>query len=349
MSKRPYFFNLDGLRGFAILMVLLHHCPLNLPFLDVLTENGRYGVDLFFCISGFLICALFLNERQNTGRIRLKRFYGRRVARLFPLYYATLALYCVLIFGVGLFSPENQQIFKDKLPSYIFYYCNILTIGAVGPFFFAWSLAVEEQFYSVFGALMRFVTTPVILTILCFSILMKVWYYNGFLTGFELSQQWEYIVFSYREPILLGVLLAYFVNTPRGLQFFQRYLCHPPVVIFLTVVWFLFLYIHPLHHRSTWDAQLFYLLTTLLIGSAALSQPAPFISNQALSHFGKISYGVYLFHMLFINTLFKLTDNPIIVLATTVLLCFVVNTFIYKYFEAPLMKLGNRKLASGST
>src|SRR4051812_35722070 len=88
-QAKPYFSALDGLRAVSIFLVLLHHVPRSDGgLLGILEENGRYGVGVFFAISGFLICSLFLREETRTGRIHLWKFYGRRAVRLLPLYYA---------------------------------------------------------------------------------------------------------------------------------------------------------------------------------------------------------------------------------------------------------------------
>ena len=78
-QQRAHLNGLDGLRGLAILWVIMHHVmnDTDLGWLNVLHDNGRYGVHLFFVISGFLICTLFLREREATGRISLGKFYLR--------------------------------------------------------------------------------------------------------------------------------------------------------------------------------------------------------------------------------------------------------------------------------
>ena len=122
-QKDSYFTALDGLRALSILLVLLHHAP-GLPrkdFFWTLQENGRYGVGFFFVVSGFLICTLFLREESRYGSVDLRKFYGRRVLRLMPLYYAVLLVQALLVFGLHQYTPENQQLFREKLPSYLFY------------------------------------------------------------------------------------------------------------------------------------------------------------------------------------------------------------------------------------
>src|SRR4051812_22360902 len=178
-QSRDYFGALDGLRAVSILLVLLHHTNrFANPFLATLQENGRYGVSFFFAISGFLICTLFLREERKTGGIALGKFYGRRALRLLPLYYVVLALQAVLVFVLKQYTPENQELFRAKLPSYLFYYSNWLPTATQGPFFCSWSLAVEEQFYLTFGFLLCFVRRPIVIGGLATALLLKFGVYQ---------------------------------------------------------------------------------------------------------------------------------------------------------------------------
>ena len=90
MSEFKYRPDIDGLRGIAVILVLLFHTQLGF-------SGGFIGVDVFFVISGFLITGLLLRERRSTGDISLIRFYGRRSLRIFPLYYAFLVGYFLIV------------------------------------------------------------------------------------------------------------------------------------------------------------------------------------------------------------------------------------------------------------
>src|SRR3954464_10540115 len=94
-----YFGGLDLLRGLSILLVIFHHVPppAGSSWLAVFHSNGRYGVSLFFVISGFLIATLLLRELRTLGSVSLGKFYLRRSLRLLPLYFACLALHAVLV------------------------------------------------------------------------------------------------------------------------------------------------------------------------------------------------------------------------------------------------------------
>lgn len=140
---------LDGLRAIAVIAVVVFHV---LP--DV-APGGGIGVDIFFVISGFLITSLLLEERSDTGHIRLRSFWGRRARRLLPAL-ATLVLVCSsvawLIGGDVLVGIGRQVLGAATFSS------NWLALAGGSSYFAAstpeifknlWSLAVEEQFYLV--------------------------------------------------------------------------------------------------------------------------------------------------------------------------------------------------------
>src|SRR5450432_1944217 len=98
-----HFGALDGLRCLSIVPVVWHHCtPRPLPGL---LGKGPAGVDLFFCISGFLITTLLLREKAVSGGIRLKNFYARRALRILPLYYAVLLAYAAFAWLLPTAAP----------------------------------------------------------------------------------------------------------------------------------------------------------------------------------------------------------------------------------------------------
>ncbi len=143
---------LDGVRGVAILLVLAHQLS---PF-DGATGAGRFaarlvnpgwiGVQLFFVLSGFLITCILLDSRDAPGYYA--SFFGRRVLRIFPLYYATLSLAFILL---PLLHAQPPAMAKDSghqvfLWTYLDNWTGPLGREVAG-FSHFWSLAVEEQFY----------------------------------------------------------------------------------------------------------------------------------------------------------------------------------------------------------
>ncbi len=138
---------LDGLRGLAVLGILLFHTG------DL--AGGWLGVDLFFVLSGFLITSLLLQEMRSTGRIDLLRFWVRRARRLLP----ALMLALVGIAGYALWMAEPEELSRIRIDALatLFYMANWNAIygghdywqifQAPSPLDHTWSLAIEEQFY----------------------------------------------------------------------------------------------------------------------------------------------------------------------------------------------------------
>lgn len=155
---------LDGVRGVAILLVLLYHfaaeaqrrvgivSPLSRPWRD-----GWIGVDLFFVLSGFLITGILYESRASKHYFR--NFYMRRALRIFPLYFGTLAA----VFVAAWISPEASRWLgqtRDQQAWYWFYGANILDAmqGWSGPLSHFWSLCVEEHFYLIWPLLILLLT-----------------------------------------------------------------------------------------------------------------------------------------------------------------------------------------------
>jgi len=133
---------LDGLRGVAILMVILFHY-------NFILGIGWAGVQLFFVLSGYLITTILVKEKDNPLGFYLKRFYWRRTLRIFPLYYAYL-IFIGLVFLV-LHIPEDYLSTLPFLATYTFNFYPLVKMYSYEDIFFThfWSLSVEEQFYLV--------------------------------------------------------------------------------------------------------------------------------------------------------------------------------------------------------
>jgi peptidoglycan/LPS O-acetylase OafA/YrhL len=341
-----YFGGLDGLRAISILLVILHHTARwDSNLLSTLQHNGRYGVSFFFVISGFLICTLFLREQKKTGKIDLWKFYGRRAVRLLPLYYASLIIQAILIFGLHLYTPANQEIFWSNLPSYIFYYSNWLSTSGQGPFFCAWSLAVEEQFYIAFGLLIVFASRKHLIVAVVTALFLKILIYQLFGAIDASSTLWR-VVFSYEEAILIGVLIAFVLNTQRGYELFAKCLRSPWVLTALgaaTACWLLF---QPIQSESSWWEELLYVLMALVLAGIVVRPRTPVLGGKVLTYVGRISYGMYLFHMFVISSVLKITgESPTFTFLLSVSLSVLAAALSYRYFECPIINKWKQRLS----
>jgi peptidoglycan/LPS O-acetylase OafA/YrhL/lysophospholipase L1-like esterase len=145
-----YWPGLDGVRAIAIVAVIVYHlAPGVLP-------GGFLGVDLFFVVSGYLITTLLVDEWRRRGRVRLLRFWGRRVRRLYP---AVLALLAVLIPVMAFCDPGALASSRVTILAALFYLTNwwfvfhhVSYFASFGPppvLVHLWSLAIEEQYYLI--------------------------------------------------------------------------------------------------------------------------------------------------------------------------------------------------------
>jgi len=196
---------LDGIRGLAILAVLLSHAanqldvlphhmphPAWTPIVAFLLVPGWGGVDLFFTLSGFLITGILL--RARTRRTYFSSFYARRVLRIFPIYYLFLTL--------NLFAAHVWPSFAAELPptttarvSYFLYLQNWPVFwpswaGLTGLWGAYWSLAVEEQFYLIWPTIVRFLSVSALLGICVAGFLLGTpfrWWTIHHLTGMSIA------------------------------------------------------------------------------------------------------------------------------------------------------------------
>jgi peptidoglycan/LPS O-acetylase OafA/YrhL len=206
-TKTHYRADIQGLRGIAVLLVVVYHTGLALP-------GGFVGVDMFFVISGFVITQVLIREYEETGRIKLGQFYARRARRLIPAL-SIVTIFTLLISLVAM-SPfgEQQQIIKTAIASTFFagnihlFAMNSYEALKDNPLRHLWSLGVEEQFYWVYPVfflmLLRIARKQFInvLTIVLIAFAIVSFGFGVLLTyGFE---------FGYTESSVLSTRFAFF-------------------------------------------------------------------------------------------------------------------------------------------
>ena len=294
-SQLDYRPDIDGLRALAVLSVVLFHA------FPQYIHGGFVGVDVFFVISGYLITKLILRDLQNNT-FSIKRFYARRIRRIFP------ALGLVLGFGllvgwVCLNFIEYKQLAKHEAISAIFL-INIQFIKEAGyfdnasdtkPMLHLWSLAIEEQFYMCWPLLLLlFKRIPkwtlgllAILFISSLSYSLYLWWNHDLVRDFysPLSRFWE---------LLLGGALAFWLrHQPRAVWSFR------PVISWLSLALILgsvFLLTDKMPFPAYWA-----LLPTLGAAGLILSGMSCPLNQTVLASrpfvaLGLISYPLYLWH-----------------------------------------------------
>ena len=162
-SRDGFRSDVEGMRGLAVLVVVLFHAGL------VSVGGGFIGVDVFFVISGFLITGLLVREHERSGRIDLLRFYARRMRRLLPA--GVVVMVVTLIVALAVVAPLDRSSVGLDAAAAALSVANIRFALAAGdyftsaatpsPFLHFWSLAVEEQFYLVWPAMILLVARGV--------------------------------------------------------------------------------------------------------------------------------------------------------------------------------------------
>jgi peptidoglycan/LPS O-acetylase OafA/YrhL len=147
--------DIEGMRGIAVLLVVMFHC--GIPGFN----GGFIGVDVFFALSGYLITGLILNEIARTGKLSFRNFYARRARRLLPA--AGVVVLSTLLLGLLIYSPLELARFAKWAAYTSLYISNFMFVRdasnyfasdvETNPFLHTWSLAVEEQFYLIWPAL----------------------------------------------------------------------------------------------------------------------------------------------------------------------------------------------------
>lgn len=341
-----YYENLDGVRGIAALMVVVFHFFTNnitgyLPHLALyqrVTEFGQHGVTLFFVLSGFVITRILMNSKDKPDYF--KNFYIRRALRIFPLYYSFLLLwyfvYPVLTHTV--FPP-----FQMQLPFYL-YAQNIFALFGwprMGPPHF-WTLSVEEHFYLVWPLIVYFTPTKQMFWAIVFFILSSFLVRYFFLTHdldirkFTLTR-WDQIVMG------AGIVLLErkgFFKVPGNFKY----------VVFLTIIiFFPTIYTYNEANSILFFKELFkYFFLALFFGCILclllFEDKLVFINGvlkqPIMQYLGKISYGIYVWHLFVIRVFAAnwyskiMILDLVIIISSTVLLAHL----SYKFVEEPFLK-----------
>lgn len=305
-SISRYIPELDGLRGIAIIAVLLHHqlTPFSL-------SGGFLGVDLFFVLSGFLITGLLLDEFEKTGSISLRNFYTRRVLRLGP----ALALYLLASLAVSYHRQLMSVTSQIKLIVIALLYSTNwrLAFGwdsTLDPTAIIWSLSIEEQFYLIWpllvlGGLALKLKRRFIIVGLGLSILGVM--FHRYLLSYEAVPltRLYYGTDTRADALLVGCLIALLPITAIWVRA-KRWLNVASILSAAGLVYLIVV--------STFSDAFLYragftgiaLLAGILILVAANSPPrllSVVLKWSPLRWFGRISYGLDLWHWLVVQNM----------------------------------------------
>jgi len=299
---------LDGLRGLAVILVLLYqYVAVSIPadstgglhVIRQLFSKNWSGVDLFFVLSGFLIGGILIDNRSATNYFSV--FYTRRISRIFPLYYFFLGIFLLMAHFAqrpGLFSAS---IFVNRLPTlpYFLYVQNFIMAlrGTFGNEFLAvtWSLAIEEHFYLLLPMIV-WVSRPKrlplnLLFLISLSLILRTTLARGTFSAFVLTP-WRL------DSLFLGVLLAMLIRAPVLLTQVKARLSWIKLAcgaLFLYLVYCALT--QPLGSlNNILLFGVFYATLIFLTHAEKTGVLARIFRRGWLMNIGRVSYALYLFH-----------------------------------------------------
>jgi peptidoglycan/LPS O-acetylase OafA/YrhL len=338
------FTSLNGLRCLSILAVIWHHAAGGAYALP-LAGRGYFGVTLFFVISGFLITTLLLRERESYGDISLTGFYARRTLRIFPLYYTVILLYLALVLVVERDSAAGHAFLHHNVAHYATYTANwfVPLHDDRVIFYFAWSLAAEEQFYLVWPSVERYVRGhwPAVAAALLIAVPLAA------AVAGRRGGAWT-VLTNVPAGICLGVLLAHLLHAERGYRAAARVLggrWASPALLVAAAAALAFVPV---------DGPLGVLAVTavlaLLVGACVIREDhglRALLTWRPVAWLGVVSYGMYLLHMLAMNASAKALDHlglhhPLALFAVSVAAVAAAASASYHWYESRFLRRRDR-------
>jgi peptidoglycan/LPS O-acetylase OafA/YrhL len=302
---------LDGVRGLAILMVLVVHF-----FADTIPTNaferglvrvtgfGEYGVNLFFVLSGFLITGILVDSKSGPGYFR--NFYMRRALRIFPLYYGVLFL--IVVVAPLVISSVDLDVLRSRQAWAWLYGINIYS-GMHKAFCFPyidhfWSLAVEEHFYFFWPLVVWLCSTPTLLRVCVFTALASM---GGRMLAGALGM--HPLALNVYTPFCLdglffGAGLAVYARHAGGLDALvriTRQLAVGGAIVFAASLAASAVRPELFGTLRQLRASLFTVFLGAMMVEALIAKPGSFLARffgPKMQFLGMYSYGLYVFHHL---------------------------------------------------
>ena len=350
MNDRIYLPGLNGVRAIAAMAVVITHINNRLDYYGLLKapllDLASYGVTIFFTLSGFLITYLLLKEQEKTDTIDIKKFYMRRVFRIWPLYYFYLFI-VVLVNGISniqwpiLFYLFIVPNFKNSFLGLI----NTSVGTTVMTFMIGhyWSLGVEEQFYAFWPWIVKkskklfkfLVVFPIVFVLM--KLVLRI-----FDAPYTILVFVNYTRFG---CLAIGGLGAYMYHkNSQKLEIFNK-----KGIELLAWAFFIIVAFNKFHITSIIDHEIIAVFTLIIIFNQ-INNPKKLISleNKLFDYLGKISFGLYVYNplviylMAFIFNYFAIENHRIRLLLIYLLVIpaiILVAHLSYNYFEKRFLKL----------
>ncbi len=358
IQKKPYFGGLDSIRTYAFFAVFVSHAYFSFfaitPWGTRWFAHGEVGVQIFFVLSAFLITYLSLSEYTKTGSFSILHFFKKRILRIWPVY----ALVLFISYAWYLMSGTQDSV--GCLTRFVYFFGNTCMISGlpnipgsatVAPM---WSVSVEQQFYVVFPLVLLlcisfFRNIGKRITMYGVHIVLATIFIFGLYMRYLYAQDWNYISYSVVTSLpafISGLYLAYgvYVKLPV-IEHIRRYSTIYSIsgaISFLSFLYVKFtgsigvsLYIIPIIYTTC--------IWIILATSEQKEKDTSVLSGgyaHSVQYLGKISYGLYAYHMfaiVFMQYLFERTQ-PVFSSISALTLTIILAHISYTYFESWFLK-----------
>lgn len=366
---RVHFPGLNSMRFVAAMFVVIGHIPMNqgsvgLPAFSsgAFFYRGSTAVSFFFALSGFLISYLLLDERERTGTVSVSRFYLRRVLRIWPVYFLVigfgLLFYNAVLPATGIDYPVGYSL-PVAVALYVFFLPNLMNSlysvgGILNP---TWSIGVEEQFYLTWApAFRRFGHRFQAMCWTVLAIFLAVFVANHYQL---FGAGWPEIFFGQIEFHFMaaGGLCAWWLYRRP-----ERFLALPVFRLrWMQVAMMALLAEYYLVGLLPWgwlgeELVQVVLYCWVIVNVAANPRNVVPVGKRLFDYPGKISYGVYMFHMIAVYATSFLflrwggwQGHPALFYplyyATAIGATLILAHLSYQYFEKPFLRLKDRRFA----
>jgi len=367
-KEKIYFENLDGLRFLCFLSVFFFHSfHTEYEYISDssvyhfikkdLFGNGNLGVNFFFVLSGFLITYLLIQEKTINGQINLKKFWMRRVLRIWPLFYfAVFFGFVIFPFFKSLFGQTPNE--TASIGYYLVFLNNFDFIKNGSPdasiLGVLWSVAIEEQFYFIWPIILYLL--PVNKYWIAFAaIIISSIIFRALNDSYLVH---EYHTLSCIGDMAIGALGAWLISTNNKFKSFITKLSIFNIGIIYMLFTAMFLFRDEVLFATfairIFERALIAIVIILIILEQSYAKNSLFkLSNfKTISKLGVITYGLYCLHFIGILTTTTITNKlgintqlwQILLVDTTIALVITIllSKISYKYYEKPFLKFKER-------
>lgn len=337
MAEINYRPELDGIRAICIILTMANHVPGGPSFI-----NGSIGVDVFFALSGWLITILLTREFSRNLCIDLRSFYIRRFFRIVPLYFCAVAAYgiaawCIFFLGRG---DEDVRSYSAALPWLVSFNSEYRGIDAGNIFGHAWTLGIEEKFYIIWPLFVASILSKKLRYVALLPVLAFIFIWLG--------HDRSYLLRGY-VGLSAGAILAICSENRRIKNFLSN---NFSVSAFLLIIisFYVFSVFFPV--KTIWNVAIS-ISAAFFIGGLWFNNKlfiSRFLSFSPLAFLGKLTFAIYLFHVLVINVVLLICQKSNISLSYLTLffcaygLSIICAAFLHYGVEKPLIGVG-RKLS----